>query len=393
MPLSGTGYAIRTGAFCATVFAAMGFYLPFFPLWLSERGFSATEIAVIVGTPSFLRPLFAPLLAALAERFPALGRAAVAYAIGAASGLAGLMVSSDFAAILVLATVSLVLWQTLIPLIDAILLAGVREHGIDYARVRLWGSVGFIAGSFAAGALLRLLPGDGVIGALIALSLAAAALGLMLPHVSQPVGAGRPAGLRMLASVPALRRAVLGGGLVIASHAAFYALGSLYWRRAGFSETTISALWAFGVAAEIGLLWSAKLLPRWGARRFLLLGAAGATVRWLLFPLIQTPTLAFGVQVLHAASFAATHLGVMMAIGAVATPGHTARIQGLHQFVSGSITGLAALSAGPLFKLSPPLAFWAMAALSIGGGLISAGLARGLQPQSPGPGGETRSAG
>ena len=92
---------------------------------------------------------------------------------------------------------------------------------------------------------------------------------------------------------------------------------------------------------------------------------------------------------LHGATFAATHLGVVMAIGAVATPGHTARIQATHQLVAGLLLAVATLGCGPLYRLSPAAAFAGMSCLSAVGLWLAFGLPRGLQPQSAGEGGST----
>ena len=40
------------------------------------------------------------------------------------------------------------------PLTDTIVIAGTRAHGLDYGRIRLWGSLSFIAVGFAGGAAL-----------------------------------------------------------------------------------------------------------------------------------------------------------------------------------------------------------------------------------------------
>ena len=54
-----------------------------------------------------------------------------------------------------------------------------------------------------------------------------------------------------------------------------------------------------------------------------------------------------------------THLGIMMTIGAVATPGHTARLQAAYQFCHSSMIAIAMAAGGPLFRLSPIVAFLA----------------------------------
>jgi PPP family 3-phenylpropionic acid transporter len=200
---------------------------------------------------------------------------------------------------------------------------------------------------------------------------------------------GEAIGLRYALSDPTLRRALIAANLVLGGHGAFYAYGSLFWQSQGFGSGLIGVLWAYSVAVEIAVFWAAKLLPGWGARRFILAGCIGAIVRWLLFPFATLPVAALALQTLHAATFGLSYLGVMMAIGAVAVPGHTARLQAAHQFIGGVTMATTMAAAGPLFGLSPILPFWAMAALAVVGLVIAYGLQRGLQPQRAGTGGST----
>ena len=386
------GYSVRTALFCAAIFAAIGIQLPFFPLWLVGQGLSDPQIAAIVAAPMFLRIVASPALAGAADRLPSLAHASALYALIAALLLAGLGFAGGFWPILVLSAGALVFWTALIPLGDAVLIAGVRRHGIDYGRVRLWGSVGFIVANLGAAAILGGLSGDAILVLLGGAFLAGSLIGFGLPRVSAPRGL-EPFGVRRTLSDKVLRRTLVAGGLILSAHAAYYTFGSVFWRGLGFSTATIGGLWAFGVVVEIALFFVVKHLPGWGARKFLLAGGTGALLRWLFFPLAVTPPAAVLLQALHAASFAATHLGIVMAIGAVATPGHTARIQATHQLVAGLLMALATLGSGPLYRLAPGAAFAGMALLSAAGIWLALGLPRGLQPppqpQSAAEGGAT----
>ena len=45
-------------------------------------------------------------------------------------------------------------WTTIMPLTEAVAVSGVRSAGLDYGRVRLWGSGSFILTSFGAGLVI-----------------------------------------------------------------------------------------------------------------------------------------------------------------------------------------------------------------------------------------------
>ena len=53
--------------------------------------------------------------------------------------------------ILLLAVPLIVAFSTIMPLTETVAVSGVRHAGLDYGRMRLWGSLTFVAASFAGG--------------------------------------------------------------------------------------------------------------------------------------------------------------------------------------------------------------------------------------------------
>jgi PPP family 3-phenylpropionic acid transporter len=392
MPL-GTArlYAVRAATFSILMFFANGIYLPFFPVWLASKGLGPREISAVLALSLVARILASPALVAFADSLPSLRVAGALYAFLAAALFVVPFFVPGFWSILFFTGASLMFWSALAPFTEAVILFGVRQHGIDYARVRLWGSAGFMAGSLVAAAAAERFTGDAVMIVMVAAFVAAGVTALVSPRVPAPPVAAEKFGLKKAFSDPTLRRALLAGSLTLGAHGVFYSFGTLYWQEKGFSSTLIGALWAYSVAVEVTLFGVAtKLLPGWGARRFILAGCVAAFVRWSLFPFATEPVIAFALQTLHAATFGMTHLGIMMAIGAVATPGHTARLQAAYQFSAGVALAAAMAAGGPLFRFSPVVAFLAAAAIMLPAAYLANGLPRGLQPQSAGSGGETR---
>ncbi len=392
MPLGAVRlYAIRAAAFSGSMFFANGIYMPFFPIWLASKELGPDQISVVLALPLLIRILASPALVGLADRLPSLRTAGALYAFLAAGLFAVPFFVSGFWAILFFTGAALMFWSALGPFTEAVILYGVREHGIDYARVRLWGSAGFMSGSLAAAAAAEHFAGNAVLVVLVAAYAVAGVMALVSPRVPTPPVAAEKFGLRRAFADPTLRRALIAGTLTLGAHGVFYSFGALYWQSNGFSSTLIGSLWAYSVAVEVTLFGVAKrLLPNWGARRFVLAGCVAGLVRWTLFPFATVPAAAFALQTLHGATFGMTHLGMMMTIGAVATPGHTARLQAAYQFCQGLTMAAAMAAGGPLFRLSPIVAFLAAAAVSLPAAYLANGMPRGLQPQSIGSGGATR---
>ena len=377
---SKTGYATKIALFFGAVFFAIGVYLPFFPVWLAGKGLSEAEIAIIIAAPFFIRAVFSPALALLADLFKDLNIAAGSYGLMAAVLFAVLAFVTGFWPILVFSALAMVFWSALLPIGDALAVAGVRQYRIDYGRVRLWGSIMFIVANFATAEILRTTSEDGVFVLQVTAFTAAALIAFWLPGVKTEDATRAPAQLRELVADPQMRIAVLAGSLILAAHAAYYAFGSIFWREQGFPARTIAALWAFSVVIEVLLFWLAKKLTNWGARRFMIAAGIGAVVRWVFFPFATAPVAAFALQSLHALTFAAAYLAIIMSIGATSAPGHTGRLQAGFQLFSGVLTATATVIAGPLYGIAPAAAFWLMAAMGAGGLVFAFGLQRGIRP-------------
>lgn len=392
MPLGAAHiYAVRAAAFSAAFFFANGAYMPFFPIWLASKDLGPSEISIILALPLLIRILLAPLLVGFADWLPSLRVASTIYALLTAALFIVPIFYANFWTILIFTGAALVFWSALGPFTDATILYGVREHGNDYGRVRLWGSVGFMCGSLAAAAAVQRFSGDSVLAVLVAAYLVSGVIALLSPRVPSPPAAAEKFGLKKAFADPTLRRALIAGTLTLGAHGVFYSFGSIYWQSQGFSGALIGALWAYSVAVEVTLFAGVRrLLPNWGARRFILAGAVAGMIRWSLFPYATEPVAAFALQTLHGATFGMTHLGIMMAIGAVATPGHTARLQAAYQFCHGLMMAAVMAAGGPLFRVSPVGAFLAAAALALPSLYLANALPRGLQPQSPGAGGATK---
>src|SRR5690606_28126560 len=140
------------------------------------------------------------------------------------------------------------------PLAETDALRGLMARGRAYGPVRLWGSAAFIGGNFAAGLAADVLPARDLIWLIVAASvgmaLAAAALA-PLSAAAEAAGPQPPA--RSLLRDPAFVAAVVAASLIQASHAVYYGFSALDWRADGFGGTSIAALWALGVVAEIAL--------------------------------------------------------------------------------------------------------------------------------------------
>ncbi len=373
-------FSLRLSSFFAALFVVYGIQLPFLPVWLDWRGLSAAEIGLVTASPLFLRLLVGPAAAFLADRS---GDRRGAIVIASACGLAAVLAltqSYTLPTILLFTAVFLVGAQTSGPIGEAIALAGVRELGVDYGRMRLWGSLTFIAATFAGGAVVGRLGAPSVIWMVAAATGALLLTAWLLPRPAASAAAAGPAaadaGSRLtLGQVTAVAGSgtfmlfTAAAGLVQASHAVFYAFGVLHWQAQGIGATTVGVLWSIGVLVEVLLFAGAgRLIDRIGPVGFILAGAVAAVARWGAMAFDPPLAALFPLQVLHALSFGATHLGAMHYIHRTVPHEQAGTAQAVLTAMTGGIgMGAATLLAGVLYGPFGGASYLAMAAIAAAG--------------------------
>jgi PPP family 3-phenylpropionic acid transporter len=369
---TGSAFAPRLALFYAASFVALGLQMPLFPLWLKAKGLDAQTIGLVLALPMVVRIVAVPLVSREADRRDALRGVLVLLSVVAAAlfGLLGLAAGA-LAIGLVFALFSAA-WTPILPLADAYALRGLRARARAYGPVRLWGSIAFIAASLASGALIDLVPARRLIWFLVAGMAASAAVAMMLAPLDAAEPPAQQQPRRLFPRIPGFVAVAFAAGMIQASHAVFYGFSTLDWRAAGLDGLIIGVLWALGVVAEIVLFaFSARLPARVGPTLLLLVGAAGATLRWSAMA-FDPPVWALPVlQLLHGLSFGATHLGSVTYLARAAPPGAGATAQGALAVVLGLFMAAALGASGLLYGAFGNLAYGAMAMLAAAGGAVA----------------------
>ena len=367
------GFARRLSFFYGALFLSIGVYLPFFPVWLSSRGLTESEIGAVLAAPLVVRILFTPLSGAIADRQASRKGMLVLYCWLALLGFSILGAVSGFVATLFAVAFTAVFWSSVMPLTEALALVGVRRYKADYGRMRLWGSAPFIIANFAAGAALDLWP-TGIVYWLILGTVAFAAMSAHgLPRVPSvdPVGATGVAeiaapGARAVLASPAFLAMLAASALTQASHPIMYTFGSIYSQARGSSGLSIGVLWALGVIAEITLFAvSGKVLARISPVGLMAVGAGAAVLRWSLMPLEPPLAVTAILQLLHGLTFGAAHLGIVHFIARSVPERYSGSAQSLNFTAMGACMALATYASGQLYKAAGAAAFGAMAATAL----------------------------
>jgi PPP family 3-phenylpropionic acid transporter len=371
--------ALRFSLFTSTAFAALGVYMPYWPNWLDNRGMGAPEIGILMSALLWSRALSGPLIAHFADASGRRRPWIIATAIASAATFACFAWAHAFFTLFAISIAFGIAQACSIPLAENLMLLLEVEGRLSYGKLRAWGSFAFLVGAIVAGRWIDQY-GAGLVQPLtFALFGAGAVAAFALPEATQRVRSAEPHfPLRALLARRPLMCALIGCGIEQGSHATYTAFSTLHWKQAGHSMTTIGALWAEGVLAEIVLFTFAKrVMQRFDPRTLLALGVAGSALRWIALGLSTDIAVLVGTQWMHALSFAAVHLALMSYLSRGVPHEMSATAQSLYSTFTQGSTALVVIAAGFVYEQAPGSAFTLMSAVALTGGLLAwLGMAR-----------------
>ena len=328
---SETGFEPRLAALYAAYFAGIGIQMPFFPVWLKAEGFDAELIGVALAVPMLARLFAVPIVTRQADRREALRGGIMLTCAATVAGFALVALAPGPGAIMLTFALASLAFAPVMPLTETYALRGLAARGRAYGQVRWWGSATFIVGSMAAGVAADIIAARHLIWLIVAASLLTALAALSLaPLEAVPAAPSASAPPRRgLLRDPAFIAVLVAASLIQSSHAVYYGFSTLQWRAAGLDGTTIAGLWALGVVAEMVLFaLQSRLPPFFSPAVLVLTGGLGATLRWSVMALDPPIALLPALQLLHALSFGATHLGALGFVAQRAPAGQGATAQG-----------------------------------------------------------------
>lgn len=376
------GYGRRLSAFYWALFLILGIHLPFLPVWLDGRGLSAEDIAIVTAAPLFLRVFVTPTVAVFADR-SGRHRSLVNLLAWFVLALALLVTQMhSFWGLLLVAVPLTAALSTIMPLTETIAIGGVRAYGLDYGRMRLWGSLSFVVAGFACGSLVDWAGSEAVIGCLLAGLLATVTCAWLLPERARrsdgptspsPAPAVRPPAAESARTVvgkligaPVFVAFLIAAGCVQGAHGMFYSFGALAWQAQGIPTTWIGALWAVAIAGEVYLFaYSGRVVSRFGPVGLMIAAGGASVVRWGLMALSPPIAALAPLQMLHALTYGASHLGAMHFISRAVPESAQGTAQALYATMAmGVFIGGATLTSGVLYARIGAEAYFAMAAMA-----------------------------
>lgn len=349
-------------------FALLGALLPFWALYLEDRGFSYLQIALLMATLQLTKVIAPNVWGWLADKT---GRRMVLVRLGSLVAMVaflGVLLEPDFYGLLAIMLVFSFFWNAILPLYEVLTLHNLGRYRHSYSRVRLWGSCGFIGSVLIIGELLSLWSVSLLPWLLMPL-FAGIALSAWVPLAEPTVLPKSAAGsIGVILRHPAVWSFLLANFLLQASHGPYYTFFSIHLRQLGYTEAGIGMLWSLGVVAEIFLfLVIHRILGRYSLRTVAIVALLLTTLRWCVTAELSTwLSLLILMQLLHAASFGALHAVAIHFIHSHFGVGHHGKGQALYggvSFGAGGAVG-AWLSGLTVESQGTAMAFWLGAVLA-----------------------------
>ncbi len=384
--------AFRYSALSAAVMFNPGVFVPFYPLFLAHQGFDPASIGLLLALGGPARVIANPLLLWLVDLGAQTRTMLAATHVVAGALLLASIATTSFWPMAILLTVATFFHAPTMAMVDAATTRAIhRDPRIVYGRVRVWGSISFVAANLIGGLVVAQFSPVGAVWLIIA-GMAAAALVAQLAPPDAPHDAPRPATDQPHAAPGvALACVICASALIQSSHAGFYAFSSIHWQARGYSGTLIGALWVIGVVMEILLFARFAALSSRVASALAMMagGASAAIVRWFAMSFDPPLWLTAVLQASHAITFGLTHIGAMAAFSLLSPPQFRGRAQGLHAGALALLSGVGMYLGGLAYERIGVSAYAWMSAPAIVAliFLVIAAKLAPVQPQSSGSGG------
>jgi len=333
----------RLSGFYFFYFATLGAFLPYWNLYLKDGGFTPAEIGELSALLAATRIIAPNLWGWIADHTGKSLRIIRLMSFFAALVFAGFLYGKGYAWFAWITLGFSFFWNAALPQFEAITLLHLKTEPYRYSRIRIWGSVGFIVTVLGTGRILdnqdiSILPL--IIFALLSSIWLAS---LMTPDVRIPSHESSPAGLIAIVKKPEVMAFFTVCMLLQIAHGAYYVFYSIYLKQYHYTASLTGLLWTLGVVAEIVLfILMARLLKRFSLRAILLLSILLAVARWLLIAwCADYLALLILAQLLHAATFGATHVSAIHLVHLYFGVRHQGKGQALYSSFSFGIGGMA----------------------------------------------------
>ena len=300
---------LKFSSFYFFYFSSLGAFLPFWPLYLNEKGYSAYQIgfilAIMIGTK-----IIAPNVWGWISAISGLRHKVIQLGSFFCFLIFSMVFLIDgFYQMAVLILLFSFFWNASLPQFEAVTMSMLGEGHNSYSKIRLWGSLGFIV-SVMILSIITEKYGMGVVPQAITLFLFITWLStLFITNIDPNNKSNRKENMLTVLRNPIIIGILLSCFLMQLSHGPFYTFFAIYLDENDYSMSTIGFLWSLGVLAEVIIfLKVSEWIPKYGTKTLFNLCFIFASIRWVIVAIFPANIFLIGLsQIFHAVTYGMYH--------------------------------------------------------------------------------------
>lgn len=349
-------------------FATIGLFLPYLPLLFRDNGLSDWQVGVLFSVGPLVTIVIQPLWGFISDRFKTVKKMIMLQ-------LAVTIVLSFFVfdikrfdLLLPALFVFNIFAFPIIPLMDSLTLASIKNTKGHYGAFRLWGSLGFALSALLFGLFFRYRDLDLFPLCYSALLLICLFLSFFLVDT---VYVGKRAGLRdvgQLISNKSVITFLLLTALLSSTNRANDAFLGIFIKQLGGQADTVGYAWTVAALSEVPVLaLGGVLLARFSELKLLAVAALVFSVRWALFHIVSDPAAVIFIQLTHSLSFGLFFLCSVSYMSKLVPDRLRSSGQGLLAAFLGGVAGIAgsALGGAVMSGLGPKTLYLICSAMAL----------------------------
>jgi len=327
-------------------FAFYGLLVPYLSPTLLDLGFSRREIGFVTAGLYLIATIMPVLSGRVSDRYLSADRVVRICALGLALTTAALWWQAEKTALFLVVLFVLGIFRgPMIPMLDTTAMSVVDGDARRYARLRMFGSIGFAVAAVAMGFLVDGF-GQGVFFPFvtaICLGLSVAVIGWLPREIKvRPTEEGGVAGRGFWHT---LSRSWWIWVAALACHwlafAPYHYGYTLFMQEAAMPDALSGVVWALAVVTETGFFFiSGWFFNRYSFQAILMLAFVTNLVRWSVLVIYPEPWLIVATQLLHGPGFALFYTAMIAGITHYCGGVRRASYQGV---VTTSVNGFASI--------------------------------------------------
>ena len=375
-PIESTSNRIYLGLTYFFYFGLLGIFLPYVGLFLDDRGFTSSQIGTLLAVTALFRILGPNLWATQADSTGKVGEVLRVGCLLAFLVFAAVFVVYDYWLLTLTFCLMMMFWTAVLPQLEVITLQATHKSKGGYGKLRLWGSIGFIACSLLAGGLIDVYGPSvvAVVSSVCLLLLYFSSLLIVSPERKKQDTHHVSGDWKQVFSLVFIVFMVA-NTLLQVSFGTYYNFFALYMNDLAYTGFQTGVFIAIGVVAEVFIfIFAARLVKHFEVLNLLALSILLTGIRWFgLAYFADEVVVIILCQMLHALSFGLSHVASVYFLTHHFSARFQSRAQAIYVSISfGLGSAIGSYAAGYLWQdgQGASISFIFSGVIALAGGLV-----------------------